>query len=477
MKKLLSSLLFVAFLFVGCDDIPYSPNETNNPSIGLSKITGVGVPEVDGLNAKYTNTFSVNGIKDETMKFDYEFSNGQSFEAELKVKKGTNAGDYTIVFDTKNLSVEITSDNGCYFNIPPKLKLKFSGILADPKQINFNDPKFYDHLYIVPGSDASLSNNNTTIKVKGAQIGVGLYGFTPMDANHYNRHLAIDGIKGKKLSYKYTYPDGTKMKATLNFKKGVFAGVKNFDIDFSVLDLSFKINPSEGETEPVFNIPMELTLQFENPIHSYQAINKHDPHFYKIMYDYNSIYRKLKPVSIQKVDFNEDNNKFVVQEAPIDVCGDYGFQMNSLDYMYQFSSQLTILNSKGGNVNFKYTYPDGTVLQAKLKIAKGAFTPMGKEKVTFWIDFDPVSTQIIFSPHGSNFTTGSVLLDVKFDMSKSTNNLPEIFYADPESVNFQNIGEDNVVLPVKKITVDLKKRKLEVKEAQVPHFSRYGWVR
>ena len=55
--------------------------------------------------------------------------------------------------------------------------------------------------------------------------------------------------------------------------------------------------------------------------------------------------------------------------------------------------------------------------------------------------------------------------------------LPDIFYADPDLVNFQNIGEDNVVLPVKDIIIDLKKRKLEVKEAQVPHFSRYGWVR
>ena len=195
------------------------------------------------------------------------------------------------------------------------------------------------------------------------------------------------------------------------------------------------------------------------------------------MKDDNSIFRMLKPVAIQTVSFNENNNKFVVKKAPIDVCGDYGFQMNSMDYMYSYNSQLTVLNSEGGNVNFKYTYPDGTVLQAKLKIDKGAFTPMGKESVTFWIDFDPINCQVIFSPHGSNFTTGSVLLDIKFDMSKSTKSLPEIFYADPDSVKFQCIGEDNAVLPVKKIDIDLKGRKIEVKEAQVPHFSRYGWVR
>ena len=87
------------------------------------------MPIIDGLNATYTNTFSVNGIKKETIKFEYDFRKGQSFEAELKVKSGTNPGDYTIVFDAKNLSVEITTDNGSYFNIPPELKLEFSSIV------------------------------------------------------------------------------------------------------------------------------------------------------------------------------------------------------------------------------------------------------------------------------------------------------------------------------------------------------------
>ena len=135
MKTYLSSLLFAAFLIVGCDDAPISPIEADN-SNRLLKVTSVGVPRIDGLNATYTNTFSVNGIKKETMKFEYDFSNGQSFKAELKVKNGTNAGDYTIVFDTKNLSVEITTDNGSYFNIPPELNLEFSGnIRSQPGKI------------------------------------------------------------------------------------------------------------------------------------------------------------------------------------------------------------------------------------------------------------------------------------------------------------------------------------------------------
>ena len=309
-----------------------------------------------------------------------------------------------------------------------------------------------------------------------------------MDPDHYKRHVVIDGTQGTKLSYKYTYPDGTEMEATLNALKGSFSGVRNFDIDFSVLDLSFKITPpkdqiddyysysdkGERKINPAFDIPMELTLQFENPVHSYQAMNKYDPQFYKIVLDENNV---LRPVAISPVNFNDNNNKFVVKKAPIDVCGNYGFQMNSMDFLYSFNSQLTVLNSDGGSVKFKYTYPDGTTLDAKLKIAKGAFDPMGKESVTFWIDFDPIECQVIFAPHGSNFTPGSVLLDIKFDMGKSTNSLPDIFYADPNSIVFQNIGEDNVELPVKKIIVDLNKRKIEVKEAQVPHFSRYGWVR
>jgi hypothetical protein len=471
MNKLLILLSMAFILLIGCKDVrdvsiidPY-----NSVSSGrLAKTTDT--PLIDNDNLTYTQSFSVNGISDESMKFNAIFAQGSSFGAELKMKKGITPGNYSITFDAKNLMLDIIAEDGspASFNIPPTLSLTYNQIIVNTNEINTNDAQFYcSGSFIVPGGKVSLDHSNTFIKVSEAQINVGNYGFRPMDAKHYLKHIVIDGSNGTKLTYQYIYPDGTVMKATLNALKGSFSGAHNFDLDFSIENLSLNLSSTEV-TE--FAIPLELSLQFENPNNSYQdLINKYDPQFYKITGDYKN-YVKINNCGVK---FNDNNNKISVNKAQLNECSVYGFDMDKLDYLYQYTSQLTILNSKGGNITFKYTYPDGAVLSASLKIAKGSFNSMGKESVTFWIDFDRANNVVEFSPSGSNFDI-PIELDLTYDLSKSTNPTSPLFNLNTNDVTY-TCFDDGTLIPYKNLNIDSKAKKIEIQGAQIPHFSRYGW--
>jgi hypothetical protein len=304
--------------------------------------------------------------------------------------------------------------------------------------------------------------------VSTAQINVGNYGFRPMDAKHYLKHIVLNGTNGTNLTYQYTYPDGTVMQAQLNALKGSFNGIHNFDIDFGLEKLSLNLTSTEITTE--FSIPLELNLQFTNPKCSYQdLINKYDPQFYKI----TGAYDNYVVIDNNGVNFNGNYNQINVDKAKLKQCAVYGFDMDKLDYLYKYTSELTILNSKGGDISFTYTYPDGAVLFASLKIQKGSFTSMGKESVTFWIDFDRAKNIIEFSPSGSNFDI-PIELDLTYDLSKSTNPISPLFNVNSGDVFFKCF-DDGTPIPYKKINIDPKGKKIEVQGALIPHFSRYGW--
>jgi hypothetical protein len=472
MNRLLILLSIAVILLVGCKDVrnvsiidPY-----NSAGSGLLAKT-TSTPLIDNNNLTYSQSFSVNGVSDESMKFSAVFAQGSGFDAELKMKKGITPGNYTITFDAKNLMLDISAEDGspAFFSIPPILSLTYNQVSVNRNEINVNDPQFYSSgSFIVPGG-VSLDHSNTVIKVNEAQINVGNYGFRPMDAKHFLKHVVIDGSNGTNLTYKYIYPDGTIMKATLNALKGSFVGIHNFDLDFSIENLSLNISSAEVTSE--FAIPLELTLVFENPNNSYKdLINKYDPQFYRI----TGAYENYVVIDNNVVSFNDYNNKIKVNKAQLKQCALYGFHVDKLDYLYQYTPELTVLNSKGGNITFKYTYPDGAVLSASLKIAKGSFTSMGKESVTFWIDFDRTNSIIEFSPSGSNFDI-PIELDLTYDLSKSTNPSSPLFNLNSSDITFTCL-DDGTPIPYKKINIDPKGKRIEVQAAQIPHFSRYGWT-
>jgi hypothetical protein len=98
---------------------------------------------------------------------------------------------------------------------------------------------------------------------------------------------------------------------------------------------------------------------------------------------------------------------------------------------------------------------------------------MGKESVTFWIDFDRAKNIIEFSPSGSNFDI-PIELDLTYDLSKSTNPISPLFNVNSGDVFFKCF-DDGTPIPYKKINIDPKGKKIEVQGALIPHFSRYGW--
>ena len=397
---------------------------------------------------------------------------GSSFEAELRLKKGLTSGNYTILFDAKNLSVDIIAEEGspAAFNIPAELTVKYKGITINGNEININDPYFYHSgAFIVPGGSVSISNTNREIKIDGAQVNVGNYGFRPMDAKHYQKHIVLDGSRGTKLKIKYTYPDGTEMNATINAPKDAFSGIHNFDIDFNIETLSLDLSSSEISE---FAIPIELTLEFNNPANSYQdRVNKFDPQFYRIVVE-NSTRRSIV-IENQGVILNDTNNKIKVNKAQLRNCGLYGFDMSKLNYIYKYTSELTILNSKGGNINFKYIYPDGTVLQANLKIAKGSFQT---ESVTFWIDFNHDDFSVNLSPHGTNFVI-PLELELKFDMSHNPQQFLNFLSNYGTNANFWYFDENgNQVELTSHGNIKIENNKVEINQVKLNHFSRYGWA-
>ena len=472
MNKLLVLLSMAGMLLVGCKDPrdagiidPYKPVGSSS----LSKITGS--PVIDNNNLTFTQTFSVDGVNDNSMKFITTFTQGSSLNAVLTMKKGISPGNYTITFDAKNLSVDISAEVGspATFSIPPLLSLTYGGIIINSNEINISDPQFYSSgSFIVAGSNASLSQNNTLIKVSNAQINVGNYGFRPMDAKHYMKHIVLDGTNGTNLKYQYTYRDGTVMNATINALRGSFSGAHNFNIDFNIEDLTLNLSSTEITSE--FTIPIQLTMQFSNPKYSYQdLINRYDPQFYRIT-GANENYVAIENDTVQ---FNRTYNQITVNKAQLKQCAVYGFDMDKLDFLYKYTPELTILNSKGGDISFKYIYPDGAVLSASLKISPGSFNSMGKESVTFWIDFDRANNIIEFSPSGSKFDI-PVELDLQYDLSHSTNPNSALFNVDSNYVIFKCF-DDGAPVPYKKITIDRRGKRIVVEGVKISHFSRYGW--
>jgi len=154
----------------------------------------------------------------------------------------------------------------------------------------------------------------------------------------------------------------------------------------------------------------------------------------------------------------QDIQKSVIQLPPSSSIG--------IDNTLSVSEEID--GSKGGMIklNESYSSQSGEVkIKAKLKIPKDAFS--GTETIGYDINED---ASINFHPE-MNFDK-DCLYDIKFTGLDLTG-------IDPNEIDFLYMAPDGAVYPVQysKLTVDVEKGILEVKDAVITHFSRYIWSR
>lgn len=142
--------------------------------------------------------------------------------------------------------------------------------------------------------------------------------------------------------------------------------------------------------------------------------------------------------------------------------------ISSLDKS-RIEASENIDGAKGGKVKIKGEQ-DGIKFKGELKIPKGAF--VGSAEIT--IKFDGNTTSFDFSIiwEGDNQNFVKPLL---FSGKMEGLNLDDVESEDVDFGYFSNGDFQGV--EYKKLKVDTKKGKLEIKEAQLWHFSRYGWAK
>jgi hypothetical protein len=136
-----------------------------------------------------------------------------------------------------------------------------------------------------------------------------------------------------------------------------------------------------------------------------------------------------------------------------------------------FQASEYIDGAKGGKlkVDQKYKGPDGEVkVKAELEFKKGAFE--GVKFITMELGTDFGNTT--FSPHAV------FMEDAIYNTEFEGLDLPELSKEQEKQIKFVYQSPDGSYeyIDVSKIEVDTKKGKLKVKDAKLPHFSRYGFV-
>ena len=134
-----------------------------------------------------------------------------------------------------------------------------------------------------------------------------------------------------------------------------------------------------------------------------------------------------------------------------------------------FSASEEIDGSQGGMVKMNESYSSGSGqvnINAKLKIPKNAFS--GTETIGYLVD--DADGSIDFSP------SMSFSEDLRFDIKFIGLDLSGF---EPEDIHFMYVDGGGITHPVQysKLTVDIDRGVLEVKDAVISHFSRYIWTR
>ncbi len=126
---------------------------------------------------------------------------------------------------------------------------------------------------------------------------------------------------------------------------------------------------------------------------------------------------------------------------------------------------------KGGevnlNINYKTSFSSHVKINAKIKVPKGAFS--GYKIIMMNINNN--NGTVSFYPSPATFDKPLV-----FDMVLEGVDLSGV---DPNSLNFMYLAQDGTYEAVQynNIEVNVDKGILEVDDAIIPHFSKYGWCR
>jgi len=135
-----------------------------------------------------------------------------------------------------------------------------------------------------------------------------------------------------------------------------------------------------------------------------------------------------------------------------------------------FSKIKSINGKKGGDIELKTEYSGGVTgkvkIHAKIHFPKNSFS--GIKDISLMLDSQNGLTT--FYPHMIFSKAAEYNLDIEgLDLSNTDKNNIDFVYQAPDG-SIQKVKYD-------KIHIDLKKGKLEIVKAILPHFSRYGWLR
>jgi hypothetical protein len=142
-----------------------------------------------------------------------------------------------------------------------------------------------------------------------------------------------------------------------------------------------------------------------------------------------------------------------------------GIPSTSLDKSKKVKKEIN--GKKGGTIEIEGELKNGIEFEAKLVIPKGAFK--GTKKIT--IKFNKKSAAFDLGPNNATFDK-PLLLSAEIKGL----NLKNI---DPNDVQFGFLDKKGNLVPVvyEKMKVDVEDGELKVKNAQLWHFSRYGWAK
>lgn len=139
------------------------------------------------------------------------------------------------------------------------------------------------------------------------------------------------------------------------------------------------------------------------------------------------------------------------------------------DVRSHYAKTYTIDGKKGGRIRETHTWLDSSgnsvVMEAYLTIPRNAF----EGKLTFDIIFDLENLSVELYPSPYTFDK-PVLLDLLFegvDLSGFDTSNMEFEYQSPDGTTYEVLYESKTI----------EANYLEVVQAQLPHFSRYGWTR
>ena len=143
--------------------------------------------------------------------------------------------------------------------------------------------------------------------------------------------------------------------------------------------------------------------------------------------------------------------------------------LNVDDIKYKYSESFVVDGSKGGRVSVKYSWKDGrgypVSLTAELVIPKGAYK--GSLEFDMLFDLENYAMELYPSP----FTFDK---PVDFSMYFYGVDLSQFAGSD---IDFNYLDREGETVESKFIHYDLGNGTLQVWNAQLHHFSRYGWTR